>query len=657
MKLPKKVQYYGKDEPLPEQIDLQAGPLNLFYEEGDLRYIKFREKEIIRRVYVAVRDHNWDTVTPVLSNVQMDIANDSFSITYSVNNIQSNVDFFWKGTIVGKANGAITFNMDGEAHSTFWRNRIGFCILYPMKYAGTECQIEHVNGTVEQSTFPKYIAPQLIIDGKPTPVKPFSNMRALVHQVAPDLLAEVRFEGDNFEMEDQRNWTDASFKAYGTPLKNPSPIEVKAGTKISQTFALTLKGQSQVLKSFRTDDEITFSIGKKALRSLPKIGLDEASHGHPLNQKEMTRLRALNLSHQRINLHLSDSDHEKKLRKSSIEAYKLGINLETALFISNNAEEELQKFVKLLEQIKPPIATWLIFHKEEISTSEKWILLARKYLQNYGYNIKIGSGTNVFFADLNRSTTPIQVMDLVGYSINPQVHAFDNLSLVETLAAQAETVKSSRCLSNNKPIAVTPVTLQMRFNPNATAPESELESGQLPSQVDVRQMSLFGAGWTVGSLKYLCESETHSLTYYETTGWRGVMETEYGSPLPEKFYSLRGAVFPLYHVFADIGEFAGGQIMTTSSSNPLKITGLAIHKKGRTRVILANLVSEIQQLTVHNLSGSVYIRHLNENNVEQAMQSPEAFRAQTLLKQLTIKGSLKLELLPYALVCIDRADQ
>ena len=53
MKLPKKVQYYGKDEPLPEQIDLQAGPLNLFYEAGDLRYIKFGDKEIIRRVYVA----------------------------------------------------------------------------------------------------------------------------------------------------------------------------------------------------------------------------------------------------------------------------------------------------------------------------------------------------------------------------------------------------------------------------------------------------------------------------------------------------------------------------------------------------------------------------------------------------------------------------
>jgi hypothetical protein len=29
MRLPKKVQYYGKDEPLPEQIDLQAGIITL----------------------------------------------------------------------------------------------------------------------------------------------------------------------------------------------------------------------------------------------------------------------------------------------------------------------------------------------------------------------------------------------------------------------------------------------------------------------------------------------------------------------------------------------------------------------------------------------------------------------------------------------------
>jgi hypothetical protein len=227
---------------------------------------------------------------------------------------------------------------------------------------------------------------------------------------------------------------------------------------------------------------------------------------------------------------------------------------------------------------------------------------------------------------------------------------------VETLSAQGETVKSARNFSNNKPISVSPITLKMRFNPNATAPEANVESNQLPSQVDVRQMSLFGAAWTLGSLKNLSESETRSLTYYETTGWRGVMEVEFGSHVPEKFHSLKGAVFPIYHVFADVGEFAEGQIISTSSSNPLKITGLALKKESHTRIIIANLSSEVQQLTVQNLNSSVNIRHLNESNVEQAMQSPEVYRSQNFQKQLTINGSVKFELLPYALLCIDSND-
>ena len=653
MKLSKNVRYYGKDETLSDQIDLKAGPLNLFYEAGDLRYIKFGDKEIIRRIYVAVRDRNWDTVQPVLSNVSMNIADDSFNINYSVNNIQGNLDFCWEGNITGKANGTITFSMDGAARSTFWRNRIGFCILLPMEYAGSNCQIEHVNGKIEDSSFPQFIAPQRIIKGKPSPVEPFSNMRSLACQVVPNLLAEVRFEGENFEMEDQRNWTDASFKVYGTPLKNPSPVEVKTGTKISQKFSLCLKGQNESTKSSRADNKLTFSIGKKPLRNIPKIGLDEASHGQPLNEKELLRLKTLNLSHQRLNLYLSDPDYEKKLRQSSNEANKLGINLETALFLSNEAASELQAFVELLKNVKPPIVNWIIFHKEEMTTSEKWISLARKYLKDYDHNSNVGSGTNVFFADLNRSIPPVEAMDFVNYSINPQVHAFDNLSLAETLSAQAETVKSARNFSKNKHISVSPITLKMRFNPNATAPEENLDSTELPPQVDVRQMSLFGAAWTLGSLKYLCESEVDSLTYYETTGWRGVMETELGSHLPEKFFSSKGSVFPLYNVFADIGEFVDGQIITTFSSNPLNITGLALNKKDHTRIIIGNLSSNVQPLTVQNLSFSVYIRHLNEHNVEQAMKSPEIYRSQSFKKQQTINGSIKFDLLPYALVCID----
>ena len=120
---------------------------------------------------------------------------------------------------------------------------------------------------------------------------------------------------------------------------------------------------------------------------------------------------------------------------------------------------------------------------------------------------------------------PIEALDLACYSMNPQVHAYDNATLVETLDAQGGTVESAKQFVGKLPLAISPITLRPRFNPSAIGPQPEPAPGMLPSQVDVRQMSLFGAGWTLGSIKNLAANGTSSLTYYETTGWRGVMES------------------------------------------------------------------------------------------------------------------------------------
>jgi hypothetical protein len=649
MKLSKQALYYGKDEPLPEQVELRAGPLSLVYEAGDLRYICLGRHEILRRIYVAVRDPNWGTVLPKLSNIQMDIKADSFRISYDVENKQGDIDFYWRGAISGDTAGAISFSMEGEARSTFRRNRIGFCVLHPMECAGAPARIEHVDGSVEENSFPRYIGQQLIVDGIVKPVHPFEEMQALVHQVVPGLWAEVRFSGEIFELEDQRNWTDASYKTYSTPLRLPFPVEVKAGTKISQSVTLTLQGQLPAASSDADASGLSFSIGSSPGRPFPRLGLGVASHNQPLSQKELTRLRALNLSHLRIGLRLSAPDNEAQLRQAAGEAAALGVTLEVALFLSDAAEAELKHLADILERVKPPVWAWLIFHDKEKSTSEKWINLAREQLGHYDPAAKMGAGTNAFFAELNRSRPPMHALDLVCYSINPQVHAFDNLSLVETLAAQASTVESARQFCGDRLLAVTPVTLKMRFNPNATGPEPEPGPGELPSQVDERQMSLFGAAWTAGSLKYLAESGVDSLTYYETTGWRGVMETEAGSPVPDKFPSLPGAVFPLYHVLADVGELAGGEVVPTRSSQPLLVDGLALRQENRLRVVLANLSPEPRQVLVQNLGQQVRVRTLDETNAEEAMQNPEAFRAQTGELVPTSAGALSLRLRPYAI--------
>ena len=645
-KLSPPVSYYGKDTPLPEHKELRAGPLSLMFEDGDLRYVRFGNQEIIRRVYVAIRDHNWDTILPKLSNLQIDIADEKFKITYDVENKQDNIHFFWQGTIIGEEDGTVTFSMDGEAISTFERNRIGFCLLHPMSCSNIPCRVEKIDGTIEKGIFPKFISPH----------QPFMDMQAISHQVETDLWAEVRFSGDIFEMEDQRNWTDASYKTYCTPLAVPYPVEVKAGTKISQSIRLTLKSESNKTKPIEKiarlenerDSHTIFTFDTEASHSIPRIGLGVASHGQPLSEKELERLKAINLSHLRVDIDFN-LDYQQTLQRAINEAKLLNISLEIALHLDNSAEEQIKSWKRAIEQFEPPVTTYLIFHQDESSTSSKWIEIAHRYLSG----AKIGAGTNAYFTELNRNRSLAERLDLICYSINPQVHAFDNSSLTETLEAQAITVESAQQFSAGLLLAVTPITFLPRFNPNAAAPESAPKAGELPAQVDVRQMSLYGAGWTLGSLKYLSQSGVYSTTYYETSGWRGVMETEEGSQLPEQFQSIPGAVFPLYHVLADVGDFAGGEIMLSTSSNPLALEGIAIKKGGRRRIILANLSLSPLEIKVKDLAENVLVRHLNETNIQAAKKTPEGFRAELGQRLSTFNGNLTLDLDSYAIARID----
>jgi hypothetical protein len=239
------------------------------------------------------------------------------------------------------------------------------------------------------------------------------------------------------------------------------------------------------------------------------------------------------------------------------------------------------------------------------------------------------------------------------YSINPQVHAFDELSMVETVAAQAETVTSARALCRDLPIIVSPVTLKPRFNPNATGPEPAPPPDQLPPPVDPRQMSLFGAAWTLGSLKYLAECGAASVTYYETTGWRGVIESETGSPLPDCFPSEPGMVFPLYHILADLADCKAGQLLACQSSEPLAVLGLALRNGATRRILLANLTPTPLQLALGPLKAeTVCLRRLNTETAPSAMSDPQRFRSAGETMVVT-GGQLTVALSPCETVRID----
>lgn len=622
---------------LPRAV-LRAGPLSLHFCNGELRYLRLGEQEVLRRVYVAVRDEQWSTIPLCISNAELQMSDEAFQISFTATHQHDEIDFRWHGTITGDAVGTITFTMDGTAHSDFLRNRIGLCVLHSLACAGQLCRIERADGTIVNGVFPQSIAPH----------QPFKNIRAITHEILPGVTAEVRLTGDVFEMEDQRNWTDGSFKTYSTPLELPFPVAVKTGDRVRQSFTLSLQGQPAVVLAADETPTIEISFAKTAALPLPQLGLGIASHGQPLSTQEISRLRLLKLSHLRADIELQTSHWREMLAQAAHEARALDAKLELALFLSDNAAEELQAVRAKVETLAAPMGRWLIFHRAEKVTSEKWLALARAIL---GASAPIGAGTNQYFAELNRQPPADYRADVVCYSLNPQVHATDEDTLRESLAAQSATVVRARQFLGKLPLAITPVTLRPRFNPHAL--EQTTEAGALPAAVDVRQPSLFAAAWTLGSLKYLAESGVASATYYETTGWRGVMETEWGTAEPELFPATSGSVFPLWQVLADVGEFVGGEVLRTTSSAPLKVLSLALRRAEAMRLVLANLSGEVQSVCLMQMERAAHLRRLNADNVAAAMADPESFRRRPATVCTPLHGTLELTLQPNEIVTID----
>ncbi|MBI3679919.1 MAG: hypothetical protein HY235_05925 [Acidobacteria bacterium] len=644
--------YNGKDEPLPRQIELAAGPLTMIFEPelAFLRYLRLGETEVIRGIYAAVRDRNWGAIAPKVTGLLVESREKAFRVLFDVECKEGVIDFLWHGEVTGGPDGAVRFQMNGEARAAFLRNRIGFCLLHPVREcAGKACTVRHSGGSIESGKFPLYVSPH----------QPFKDMAAILHQVAPGLTAEVTFSGEIFEMEDHRNWTDASYKTYCTPLDRPFPVEVKQGTKITQSVTIALRGQAPAAPTVFVvrRKQIAFEMQPGQVRPLPRIGLGVAADSPPLSTDEARRLALLRPAHLRADLKLAGGSGERALERAVKEAQAVGAPLELALHLSENAESELQKLAASLSSHRARVVRFLVFHETERSSDARWARLARQHLAAVAPGAQFGAGTNSYFAELNRSRPDPAGIDFVTYSINPQVHAFDNRSLVENLEAQADSVHSARQFAGGKGIVVSPVTFKPRFNPNATAGEAALPPDAVPPQVDPRQLSLFGAAWTAGSVKYLSESGAQSVTYFETTGAGGVIETAAGSRWPKQFPSQPSQVFPLYHVLADVGEFSGGEMLHASSSQPLVAGGFILRKGNRFRVLVANLTADAQAVRL-TWPGAprVRIKKLDEHSVRAATTAAESWRLQPGDLLAAPGGVLEVALAPYAVARLDSAE-
>lgn len=598
-------QIYGQPEPPPELLPLRAGPLTLLYDPGSglVRRIKLGAREILRGIYAAVRDRNWGTVPAVIQETRREIGIESFHIEFTATHQQAEIDFMWLGRICGTTAGELRYEFNGEARSSFQRNRIGFCVLHPLaECVGVRARQTRVDGRTVECRFPELIEPQIF--GRSS----FQQLRAVAHEVSPHLWAEVSFAGDSFEMEDQRNWTDASFKTYCTPLTLPFPVVIQSGDRVNQSVELRLTGKSSSPTAIKISpartDEILLALPDVPNAQLPALGLGTASHGERLTDDELATLRRLKLSHLRADVHLGNPNHRTQLEQWLTEAAALDAKLEVALHLPRTGDAQAKDTFKLLSKHAAQLSRVLALREGEAATSPTTLSWIREHLGKC--DVPIGAGSDCNFCELNREHAlgrlGLTEADFLFWPINPQVHASDHLSIMETLEAQTATVQSAQAFAAGRKLIISPVTLKQRFNPVATSAESIPNPTELPPQVDARQLSRFAAAWTLGSIASLTSVGVASITYYETTGWRGVMERARGSLRPERFPSTPGELFPVFEVFERLAGFRSCAVIRNPDYPALLALAL-FSDTSLKQVLAANLSDDVIPVQIQAAHG------------------------------------------------------
>ena len=293
-----------------------------------------------------------------------------------------------------------------------------------------------------------------------------------------------------------------------------------------------------------------------------------------------------------------------------------------------------------VEAIKPDsVDVCLVFHEAEKSTAVRWFELAERHLTPKGF--RVATGTNAYFAELNRQRPPKGAVAC--YSINPQVHTFDDLSLVETLEAQPATVESALQFCD-RDLIVSPITLRPRFNPNATDPAKQREDSS--SAADPRQSTLFCAAWTVGSLARLLPLDrVESLTFYETTGPRGVMNSEPHSAKPDATRAALGKTFPVYYVFEAIAGIRN--LLPVSISDQALVTAFAFrNERGQSICLIANLRDSPKEVELQVPASELDVLNIDETNVLEAADG----RLPSVDRLVPKDGRVKLALASHAFV-------
>jgi hypothetical protein len=372
-----------------------------------------------------------------------------------------------------------------------------------------------------------------------------------------------------------------------------------------------------------------------------------ADSGCSLSEKAIRRLKSLRPDYLGVDLNAGQRRSEEMFWVAAEQARDLGLPLEVAVAPESETAEVKRVIQEILGR-KVDVCRWLV----DVQMQNSGFHSLHRELQALA-PVALGSGAS--FAELNRNRPSSLTEGGVWFSLNPQTHATDDETIVQNLATQSHMLGCIREWDGIAHVSVSPVSLKPRILRCDGSQAGTSVEDELAPDVDERQMTLFGAGWTLGSLKHLAEGGAENITFYETVGRKGLMESVEGLPLQPHRYSIPDSVFPMYHVFFDLAEFKGARVICTKSSDPMRVEGIAMMKSDHLRVMVANLSAEQTAVDLAVDAPAIHgeFKQIDEDNAEVAMLDPESYRSQRGIPLIQSDGVMRCTLKPFAIATID----
>lgn len=570
------------------QDELVAGPWCIDLRELETRSIRAADVELVRRAYFAVRDPAWGTIEPEILARELEQHDGGFRLGVRCLYRADPVHLEAEVEISATHDGVVRFRSTTIAASAFAYNRIGFCIHHPpAELTGATLLLD---GT-ETIEVPPGVLPQLRAGDLLAPaVGPFSS---LTITGASGARIELRFIGDEFELEDQRNWTDGSFKTYGPPLAMGPPSPLAPGDRLTQSIELRLLDPPRRRPPSRPEmPELRFA----ADATTPQIGFAAGSS----TSVDGNLARLARPAHLRVDLRDGRTALERTLRLAS--TLQTGIQLGLHLPLTDAEREDLGG-VTFDGRLRSVL---VLYRDAELLTDEENAETMRRLLGVSGGDPRLWTGTDAYYAQLNRGLRT-GLGTCLTFSMHPQEHASDEESLVETLEIQRDVVCDLKAKQPGCRISLGAVTVGRRRN--FSAPPGVAVADPVP---DPRQSSLFGSAWSLASVRYLSDAGVDEVSYHTLSGVGGLID-------------CKGLATPLLHLFADLAEI-GDRPTILESTAPVRCAGLAFRSAASLVMLVGNLRAERLRVRLP-LSADGHIRRLNDASLASARAQPASFRA------------------------------